>query len=144
MSFFFTILYQLTIFPVRHTSEAQAYCPARDSQHISPRFIRRKMPKHHSSLQSQKQFDVKSRQVSPFGFYVIIWFNIVTHHFLQLSKHCSQLVLQVTNQLLHELVNLLIVQCGVLILKHEAYSIALLASFQVLSFVHVEQFYRLE
>jgi hypothetical protein len=78
MSFFFTILYQLTIFPVRHTSEAQAYCPARDSQHISPRFIRRKMPEHHSSLQSQKQFDVKSRQVSPFGFYVIIWFKILT------------------------------------------------------------------
>ena len=56
-----------------------------------------------------------------------------------LPQHGSQSVLQVGNQLLHHFVNLLVVQCGILVLQQETYGIRFLAGFQVLAFIDVEE-----
>ena len=50
-----------------------------------------------------------------------------------------QLVFQVGDDFTHDFVNLLVVERGILVLEEEAYRIALLACFEVLAFIDVEQ-----
>lgn len=50
-----------------------------------------------------------------------------------------QLVLQVLHQFGHNLVNLLIVQRGILILQQETHRVTLLTGFQILTLINVEE-----
>ena len=56
-----------------------------------------------------------------------------------LSQLGSQFLLQVRDQLVHDGINLLVIQRLRLILQHEVHGIALLAGLQILAFVHIEQ-----
>lgn len=73
----------------------------------------------------------------------LIWWSGFISYFIAgqlfLPQHGSQSVLQVGNQLLHHFVNLLVVQCGILVLQQETYGIRFLAGFQVLAFIDVEE-----
>ena len=57
-----------------------------------------------------------------------------------LSKFCSELILEVADELLHDGVNLLVVESFLLILEDEVDSVALLTLWQVLALVNVEEF----
>ena len=58
--------------------------------------------------------------------------------------YCSQALNEVVEQTGHCLVYLLVVECLCVVLKYEAYCIALLAGFEVLAFVNIEEGYILK
>ncbi len=79
--------------------------------------------------------------------FIVFVYNIISilrQSHSALSQFCIELTCEVGNELLHDSINLLVIQCLLLILEDEVYSIALLALWQVLTLIYVEEYHALQ
>ena len=75
------------------------------------------MGKEDWRVEREKELDVKRGEVWGFGFYVIMWFNIVRDDCLELWKERWEVVVEVRNEVVDEVVNVVVVECRVLMVK---------------------------
>ncbi len=79
--------------------------------------------------------------------FIVFVYNIISilrQSHSALSQFCIELACEVGNELLHDGINLLVVQCLLLILQDEVHGIALLALWQVLTLIYVEEYHPLQ
>ena len=79
--------------------------------------------------------------------FIVFVYNIISilrQSHSALSQFCVELTCEVGNELLHDGINLLVIQCLLLILQDEVHGIALLALRQVLTLINIEEYHALQ